>query len=234
MRRFHLIELEDLPWWPAAFRNATTEYLVAAVRLSKPYQGVVSLLKAALERSGATSVLDLCSGAGGPWESLQGELSVPVLLSDYYPNPSATALPYHPEPVDATAVPAALSGFRTLFASFHHFPPEQARAILADAVQKGQGIAIVEATVRTIPALLGMLLVPLLVWLVTPQIRPVRVSRLLFTYLIPVLPLAILFDGMVRRLSLLSALSEHETTCLSLPICAIPERSQSVEVRKQE
>ena len=200
MRRFHLIELEDLPWWPTAFRNAATEYLVAAVRLSKPYQGVVPLLKAALERSGATSVLDLCSGAGGPWESLQGELRVPVLLSDRFPNPRATSLPYHPEPVDATAVPAALPGFRTLFASFHHFRPEQARAILVDAVKQGEGIAIFEATARTIPALLGMLLVPLLVWLITPQIRPVRASRLLFTYVIPILPLALLFDGMVSCL----------------------------------
>jgi hypothetical protein len=200
MRRLHLTELEDLPWWPKAFRDAATEYLVAAVQLGKPYQAALPLLLAALRRSEATSVLDLCSGAGGPWESLQAEVDIPILLSDRFPNPSSTSLSYCAEPVDATAVPATLSGFRTLFASFHHFGPEQARAILANAQQRGEGIAIFEATARTLPALLGMLFVPLLVWIVTPQLRPVRVSRYVFTYLLPILPLAILFDGVVSCL----------------------------------
>ena len=45
-----------------------------------------------------------------------------------------------------------------------------------------------------------MLLVPLLVLFVTPLIRPFRWRRLVLTYLIPVLPLAILWDGLVSAL----------------------------------
>ena len=30
MKRRHLVELEDLPWWPCAFRDAATDYLVTA------------------------------------------------------------------------------------------------------------------------------------------------------------------------------------------------------------
>ena len=99
------------------------------VILANPYAVVVPKLAVALEACQTTQVLDLCSGAGGPWATLLPMLQYrkpAVLLTDFYPNPAHTTLPYHPEPVDATAVPATLSGFRTLFASFHHFRPEQA------------------------------------------------------------------------------------------------------------
>ena len=45
-----------------------------------------------------------------------------------------------------------------------------------------------------------MLLVPLMVLLTTPFIRPFRWSRLLWTYLIPVVPFVSLFDGLVSNL----------------------------------
>jgi hypothetical protein len=45
-----------------------------------------------------------------------------------------------------------------------------------------------------------MLLTPLVVWLVTPAIRPFHWARLLWTYLIPVVPLVVLFDGIVSCL----------------------------------
>jgi len=48
--------------------------------------------------------------------------------------------------------------------------------------------------------MLAMLLVPLMVLLTTPFIRPFRWSRLLWTYLIPVVPLVSLFDGLVSCL----------------------------------
>jgi len=74
---------------------------------------------------------------------------------------------YLPEPVDVTGVPDELVGFRTLFSAFHHFRPEQARAILGDAVRKHQGIAIFEGTYHSALAMFLMLLVPLMVLLVT-------------------------------------------------------------------
>ncbi len=203
MRKYHLVELMDLPGWPAVFRDGATDYLETAVRLTNPYAVILPKLASALKQCQASQVLDLCSGAGGPWATLRMQLDEPrpeVLLTDFYPNPTGAKLPYYPEPVDAAAVPPTLVGFRTLFASFHHFRPEQARAILADAVEKQQGIAVFEATARTFPAVLGMLFVPLAVWLITPQIRPVRFGQLFWTYLIPILPLAALFDGIVSCL----------------------------------
>jgi hypothetical protein len=34
------------------------------------------------------------------------------------------------------------------FAAFHHFPPASARRVPADAVARGRGIAVFEATTR--------------------------------------------------------------------------------------
>ena len=52
----------------------------------------------------------------------------------------------------ALAVPERLTGLRTVFTAFHHFRPADARAILESAVRDRQGIAIFEATFRTLAA----------------------------------------------------------------------------------
>ena len=213
MKRRHLVELEDLPWWPRVFRDAATDYLVTALRFTRIYNGAAPRLAAALERSGANRIVDLCSGGGGPWPDLAPALraagaDVTVCLTDKYPNIEAfenvaSKVPgtrFEMESISATDVPRHLSGFRTLFTAFHHFRPADARAILASAVRDRQGIAICEATSRRPAALVMMLGVPLSVWLLTPVIRPFRWSRLFWTYLVPVIPLATFFDGIVSCL----------------------------------
>ena len=213
MKRRHLVELEDLPWWPRVFRDAATDYLVAALRHAKTYAGLAPRLAAAVKRSGATQITDLCSGGGGPWPDLLPALrasgvDVPVCLTDKYPNAAAfrrvaattPGVRFEAEPVSATEVPDRLAGFRTVFTAFHHFRPCDARAILAAAVRDRQGIFVAEATLRRPAALAVQALVPVAVLVLTPAIRPFRWSRLFWTYLVPVLPLAILFDGVVSTL----------------------------------
>lgn len=58
--------------------------------------------------------------------------------------------------------------------------------------------------------MLLMLLVPVMVLLTTPFIRPFRWSRLLWTYLIPVVPLTSLFDGLVSCMRTYSVQELHE------------------------
>lgn len=214
MKRIHFIELEDQDWCPTPIRDVATDYLRFATRMNNIYAPAVPLLRAVLERLGARRVLDLCSGGGGPRAYLHERLTeegwpVEVILSDFRPNLGAfeharaeagDAVAYVAEPVDATRVPEHLEGFRTIFTGFHHFRPEQARAILSDAVEQGRGIAIFEATERTVPAVLAMLLMPFVVLLVTPLIRPFRWSRLFWTYLAPAVPLVVLWDGIVSCL----------------------------------
>jgi hypothetical protein len=214
MKRIHLIEIHDQEWCPRTLRNGETDYLQFVIATAKGYAPIVPILAGALQRSGTRQVLDLCSGAAGPWLWLQPVLaerglSVSVCLTDKYPNPEVLgessvftqqSISYHPSSVDAMRVPEELTGFRTMFSAFHHFRPEQAHAVLADAMQKRQSIAVFEGTRRSVLALSQMLLVPIMVLLMTPFIRPFRWSRLLWTYPLPVLPLVALFDGLVSCL----------------------------------
>lgn len=209
MRRMHLFEIEDQPWCPAAIRDGGTDFLQFALRTGKNYAPVAPFLNGVLARLGERRVVDLGSGGGGPWLGLAGAVDAEVTLTDRYPNVEAFRraraqtggrLGFHAEPVDAAAVPAGLRGFRTLFTAFHHSTPAEARAILADAVRSGQGIGVFETTERSARCIAAMLFSPLLVLAATPFIRPFRWSRLLWTYLVPLVPLLVLWDGIVSCL----------------------------------
>jgi len=202
MGRLQLFEVHDQPWCPRSLRDALTDFLQFTINLGGSYAAVAPLLRYAVARAGATRIVDLCSGAGGPWRALRHEISVPVTLTDKYPNRGARreGLPFDPGPVDATAVPADLRGFRTIFTAFHHFRPAQARAILADAVQQRQGIGVFEISRRAPREIAVIALTWLAVLVFVPFIRPLRWSRLVWTYLPPVLPIVGLFDGVVSCL----------------------------------
>ena len=53
MKRRHLVELEDLAWWPRLFRDAATDYLVTALRHAKVYDRLAPRLAAALSSTAA-------------------------------------------------------------------------------------------------------------------------------------------------------------------------------------
>jgi hypothetical protein len=194
MGRLHLVELHDLAWCPRSLRDALTDFLAFALNLGHTYAPAGPMLRQAVRRSGAARVVDLCSGAGGPWSRLGGEVGVPVVLTDRFPHRGISL--YH-VPVDARAVPAGLKGFRTLFTSFHHFRPAEARAILADAVRARQGIAVFEAARRRPFDIALIALTWLGVLVATPFVHPFLWSRFFWTYLPPVLPLVGTFDGVV-------------------------------------
>lgn len=214
MNRLHLLEIHDQDWCPRAVRNALTDHLQFSHVLLKPYAAMLPVLTRVLEQTGARRILDLGSGGGGPWAWLAPALrkrgmEVSVCLTDKYPNldaagrgrvPASRAIRFHEDPVDATRVPEGLVGFRTMFTAFHHLRPDQARDVLADAVRKRQGIAIFEVVRRSARAFVFALLMPLLVLLLTPFLRPFRWSRLFWTYMIPLVPVAGLFDALVSCL----------------------------------
>lgn len=211
MRRLQLFELHDFTWCPKAIRDGLTDFLETSIDVLDTYGPARTVLTRALDDYGMDGVLDLCSGAGGPWVHWlrKGLVSARVTLTDKFPNLDAsrrlgksgiTGLRYYAEPVDATSVPAELSGVRTIFTAFHHFPPDQARAVIDDAVRKGQPIAIFELTSRTLPSLLSMLLSPIGVWFLTPRMQRAGWKKGFLTYVVPIIPLVVLLDGIVSCL----------------------------------
>jgi hypothetical protein len=192
--RLHLVEIHDLAACPASLRDALTDFLSFTENVAGAYDPVGPLLHRAIERTKARRIVDLCAGAGGPWRRLAAEIGVRVLLTDLYPHGENVTR------VDARAVPAELDGFRTMFTAFHHFRPDEARAILADAVRCGQGIGVFELARRAPREIAVIALTWLGIVFTVPFIRPWRWSRLLWTYLPPALPLVGTFDGIVSCL----------------------------------
>ena len=217
MRRYHLFEFLDQPWLPVRLRAAATNYLRAAYKIT-PFPTLwAEIIVGVLEQHRLDRIVDLGSGSGGPMELVTGQMEKlghrpQVTLTDLYPVQTASSIDYWPNPVDAASVPAELRGLRTLFLSFHHFAPPTARAVLRRAYEQREPICIFEATSRTGPAIAVSFLIPLLVMLVTPSVRPVSVFQIFFTYLVPVVPLLALWDGLVSQLRTYSMTEMMELT----------------------
>ena len=233
MPRIHLFEFEDLKWFPKALRDYGTDFLQFLSNKVKVFKPLIPVIKNALDETGNNRIIDLASGGGGGLIWLNQELKkelpdLQITLTDYYPNIKAfeytcrhsTNINYIRESIDARDVPDHLQGLRTQFLSLHHFKPSDATSILQNAIDSRRPILIAEAQERSLPSILAMLFSPISVWLTTPFIRPFRWGRLLFTYLIPIVPLFVLWDGVVSALrtysvkemqELVDALDEKDT-----------------------
>ncbi len=210
MARWHLFEFQDEAWYPTSLGDAGTAYLAHLSESMGLDAMLVPAIDEALERSGERQLVDLCAGAGGPSPAIVRQLrergrEVDLVLTDLEPNPELLArhesiARIYPGPVDAAQVPADLKGLRTIFNGFHHFDDALALRVLGDAVDAGAPIAIVELSERAPATILGSLLIPLAVWLTMLRIRPRRWDWIVLTYLIPLLPLTIAWDGLVSHL----------------------------------
>jgi hypothetical protein len=164
--RLHLFEFNDQPWLPSGIRNALTAYLWVAYR-STPFGGMFAKRVAQiLNLTSSNKIVDLCSGSGGPIAIVDAELKKSgvkprITMTDLFPNQAAGgAIEYWPEPVDARAVPPQLKGMRTMFASFHHFHPDDAAQILRSAFENRCAIGVFEVTARTPAGIILALLIP--------------------------------------------------------------------------
>jgi SAM-dependent methyltransferase len=218
MQRRPWFELHDHRFFPRLLRDLVTDALEAVWNAQDTYGPIVPRLQQALWEAGTSRVVDLCSGGGGPWQRLSRDFAEQgarsgvrrpeVCLTDIYPNRRAferlrreAAVDFCAEAVNAMRIPRELAGFRTIFSSFHHFAPDEARAILKDAFDARQGIAVFEGATREPRTLMAIFfLMPLLTLLLMPRIRPFRWSRLFYTYLLPVIPFTLWMDGLLSCL----------------------------------
>ncbi len=219
MGRLHLFELEDQGWFPKSIRDAGTDFMRFVAEVGRPYRAIVPRIRRVMEKTGSPGILDLCSGAAGPVVAIRRELAakgcdISVTLTDKFPNYPAFQrasirsdrhVDFVRTPVDATAVPANVPGFRTLFSGMHHFRPDMARRILQDAVNQRQPIGVFEIARRNPLYILGTVLITPALLLSTPFIRPFRWSRLFWTYVLPVVPAFLTWDAVVSCLRTYSA-----------------------------
>ncbi len=206
LKRIHVIEFEDFIWCPVVLRDAATAYLRIVENTYHVDHTFTPHLKKIIAYTQEKQIVDLCSGAGGPLPNIvkslkSSQIYMSATMTDKHPNEPQlnnlefknSGLEYCKNSIEATDV--HLPGIRTLFNAFHHFKPAQARRIISDAVRKNQAIGIFEIVERKPGAFLSVLFAGEGVFFLMPLIKPRKLSWFALTYLIPLIPLLVLWDG---------------------------------------
>ncbi|MBU6323950.1 MAG: hypothetical protein KJS92_00545, partial [Bacteroidetes bacterium] len=123
------------------------------------------------------------------------------LLTDLYPH-AALSLPerctYLPTPADARYYEAIPGSSISFFNTFHHFSLEEQKAIIAGQLSKGHCLLVAEILTPDIWCALRILLATTIAQvLFAPFVKPFRLRRLLFTWIIPINLLTVTWDGLI-------------------------------------
>lgn len=220
MKRIHLFEFEDQSWFPDWIRVRMTRMIVVVHRLLGTTDTLSEIIADTLKRTNAINIIDLCSGSGGPMleviEKLRkdyGFSNATLTMTDLYPNQELAQIinsdnkdytSYETHSVDATQLSEKHKSLRTMICSLHHMKPEVAKAILRDAKEAHQPICVYEISDNSMPpAWLWWIGLPfnfIFALFVSAAVRPMSWQQIVFTYLIPVIPLCFAWDGAVSNI----------------------------------
>lgn len=218
MKRVQLFEFEDQSWFPDWMRVSLTRLILVLHKMVGFSDMLSTILDNKIRRLDSNTIVDLGSGAGGPMidvfktlKSKYGYEQLQLTLTDLYPSKATISrinslnekgLTYHNESVDATKMNSAPKGIKTMINSFHHMPVDAAKNILRSAAENKEPIFIYEMADNKIPLILWWLLLPIslvimivMVLFMTPFVQPLTGKQLLFTYLVPIIPIAYAWDG---------------------------------------
>lgn len=182
----------------------------------KFYEPAVKMIEDVVLRTKHRHIVDLCSGNGGPialvHKLIDQELRVTYILTDKFPNLTAFehikntskgVIDFSKESLDIVQDNIHIKGIRTLFTAIHHFDPEDVIQILTHSVKDRSPITVFDGGNKHIGSILAILIThPILFLIFTPFIKPFKFNRILFTYLIPLIPLYAIWDGIVSILRL--------------------------------
>jgi hypothetical protein len=210
--RIQGFEFCDQPWLKGVWREAYLDGLNFILWMGGIYARLHEPFAKWVRRAGNRPVQDLASGGGRPIATLIEEadkknVSLPkIILSDLHPDTNAFALmardypgrlEYVGETVDATDPGAGGARLFSICGAFHHFPPETARRMLANVASRGDGIFIQEIFDRQWWAL-ALCMFNLIPLMLAPFFSErFSVKKLLISTILPIVPLMIMFDGIV-------------------------------------
>ena len=210
MKRRRLFEFNESERCPGPIRRAITRLLQWGALSFPLYQAAVPLARELLEAQDLKQVVDLGSGSGGPWPALlrePGLSSIRLMLTDRGLDPSAlqafdeeqrASVELGPSTQNLLA-PEHIPGLRTAFACLHHLKPDELEAVFEEVASSGHPFLGVEVTERTASAVARQLLLLPAAFIGMPFIRP-TLTQLVLTYLVPLIPLALTWDGVVSCL----------------------------------
>ena len=218
MKRIQLFEFADFSWFPSTIRSSMTKLIVVLQKMMGTPQVIANIVSGIKKAHPFSTIVDIGSGSGGVMPLVTEQLNqtdpknpTSLLLTDLYPNKSFVEsinnsanphVSYSNESLDATNLNNTPEGLKTMINCFHHMPPDKARQILRSAQYNKQPLLIYELSENTIPLVLWWLFLPIsliilfiMVLFMTPFVKPLTWQQLLFTYIIPVIPIFYAWDG---------------------------------------
>lgn len=70
MKRVHLFEFMDFEWFPKFLRDLITDVLYSMASKETFFLQIIPIVKKVQTQTNSNQIVDLCSGAGGPWLSI--------------------------------------------------------------------------------------------------------------------------------------------------------------------
>ncbi|KAL2814685.1 hypothetical protein BDW59DRAFT_176386 [Aspergillus cavernicola] len=228
--RIQFFEIGDQSWCPSWLHHHEQFSLTQLWNLRVPFWSRGSLATQAcavieehLRDLSSYTIVDVCAGAGGPTPFIESELNrkteskdqepVRFVLTDMFPPVDVWAgiakkqpnVAYVDRSVDARSVgrleeSQSRKECRIFNICFHHFDDDDAAGILRSAVQSSDAFIIFEITARQVSTCLYSPLVFFWGFYVTLLWYWHSPLHLLFTYLVPIAPLALWIDGFISCL----------------------------------
>lgn len=195
MKRKQVPQFTNANWFPGFLKQSIYEFMtwfVNKVNAAKPFMPII---EEGLQHADKIIVIDKKCGAG--FETVDGLLDENI--ERVY--------------ISADNFKTAQEGLYLSINSFHQFSVNEAKNMLTQISNKKQPVVIVEGNNDSLWQVFGMtVIVPITVLLTAPFVKPFRFERIIFTYLIPVLPFVTFFDGFMALFKLYAPKDLDELT----------------------
>ncbi|MCB0390210.1 MAG: hypothetical protein KDD58_02910 [Bdellovibrionales bacterium] len=212
MNNFRLFEFCDKAWAPNWYHKALHKYLIFFYKTFGYHKLWLDDLNEFIRNDKDNTFLECCSGSGDCLPLLVCELDddktkgKKFILTDLFPleesikrYKASKNFHYYNEPVDASNVPEELNYSRIFINSFHHLPPDVAKGVLQNSLKQNKNLLILEYVSQSWVAYFLMMLGPFILFTTLPFVLKGKnlVWTSLFTYIIPLFPIMLLWDGLV-------------------------------------
>ncbi len=187
MKRKQVTQIINLGMFPKLFKKLIAEFLswfVLKVNASKPFLPVIEEI---LDKTQTKKVLNIEFNIGAGVETVKPFLKDDITI----------------ESISVTKFNTTEKGVYLFVNAFHQLQIFEAKKILHQIADSENPVVVVEGNNDNLWQIIGMtVFVPLTVLATAPFVKPFRISRIIFTYLIPILPIVIIIDGCISLLKL--------------------------------
>ncbi|KAL3478497.1 hypothetical protein BJX99DRAFT_245468 [Aspergillus californicus] len=228
--RIQFFEIGDQSWCPSWFHHHEQLSLTQLWNLRVPFWSrgsaatqACAVIEDHLRDISSYTIVDVCAGAGGPTPFIESALNknaasedrepVRFVLTDMFPPVDVWAaiakkqpnIAYIDRPIDARSAERLTESestkeCRVFNICFHHFDDADAAGILRSSVQSADAFVIFEISARQVTTCVYSVLVFFWGFYVTLLWYWHSPVHLFFTYIIPILPLALWVDGFISCL----------------------------------